>query len=291
MRSYRMNVRFFIICLCLFLAGMPAQARSPGSENDETIVFGILPFVSPFALAKRFAPLRIYLEQQIGQPVRIVSASSYPDFVDRTANGQYDIVLTAPHFVLLALDSGKYTLGASYLKPLSAHVVVARDSHVRSTLDLANELIALPPKQAIISTIGEELLANRGLVDGKAPILQYYSSHNSAYHAVVTGKAAAAIISVNVLNMALKNGAAIRVIDRSKDFPGLGILTARHLPADLQKKISDILVTMKDTPEGKLVLQQIDYPGYRYSDPESFEMLRYYLDKNQKNAAKTGIRP
>lgn len=269
---------FVYVMLGVFLC-LPAHAENSATarKQKQALTLGMLPFMSPIAMVKRFSPLIRYLEKQTGQPIRLVSASNYPKFIRRTSQGRYDIVITAPHFVVKALDSGRYEVHAAYLNPLSAQLVVHMESHIRHVGELSRKVIALPPPEAIITTIGRDMLYRHGLKGNDAPLYKNYGSHNAAYQAVIAHEASAAIISVNVLRGAIKKGAPLVPIAKSRDFPGLGILTSRSLPQDLQVKIIQTLIRMRSTPEGKAVLRKIAYPGYRHADASEFEALRKYM--------------
>jgi phosphonate transport system substrate-binding protein len=271
-------VRWLLIAAALLAAGLPAVATAaPATEPQRPLVMGILPFMSPIALIKRFAPLRDYLSQQIGRPVILQTARDFPEFVRRTQRRHYDIVLTAPHMVLLALDSGHYRLQAAYADPLAAVILVPKGSSIRSMTQLNGKVVATPPPEAIITVIGRRMLADAGLTGERAPLYRNYLSHNAAYQAVVGGEASAAVVTVNVVHNVVGPGKPLRVLARSGDYPGLGILTGIDLPANLQRRIGDALVDMRNTQAGRDTLKRIRYSGYRRAKPSEFEPLRTYL--------------
>jgi phosphonate transport system substrate-binding protein len=273
--------QWFGLLLLLWSAMSPAQVLADEAAStpreDTALVFGVLPFASPVALFRRFTPLTEYLGDQLHRVVVVETARDFPEFVRRTRDRRYDIVLTAPHFVLLALDTGRYEVRATYLKPLSARVVVRKDSRIRSVAELAGEVVATPPREAIISMVGKQYLIDAGLGGKRAPVYHAYRTHNAAYHAVLGGEAEAAIVSVNVLNRALKEGRSLRSIGHSGDFPALGILVAKDLPQALRDKIARSLIGMRATAKGRRVLSKIAYPGYRPATPSDFESLRKFL--------------
>lgn len=284
-KLHNQNKSMLVFLLLGTLLAQSGHAAEPPAtrQQPERLRLGVLPFMSPIALVKRFSPLVKYLEEKTGQPIRLLSAANYPEFIKRTEEGRYDIVITAPHFVLMALDSGKYEVHAAYLKPLSAHLVVHRESKLRETYQLAGKVIALPPPEAIITTIGREMLNQRGLGGEKVPLYKNYGSHNAAYQAVVANEASAAIISVNVLRGAIQKGAPIIPIAKSEDYPGLGILTSRRMSVEQQQKIVQTLVQMRNHPAGRSVLKQISYPGYRPATASEFETLRKYMQPARQN--------
>ena len=103
---HRITVAFvLVVCWCSCCALAKGQdAADSVTYNNEYLVFGFLPMQSPVTLFKRFAPLRDYLSIQIQREIRMESAKSFEEFSRRTAQRRYDIVFTAPHMALQALD-------------------------------------------------------------------------------------------------------------------------------------------------------------------------------------------
>lgn len=238
------------------------------------LVMGLLPFVSPITLYKRFAPLREHLSRELGREVIFATAPTFSRFKTETERGEYDIVLTAPHFVPAALDSGHYHLQATPTNSLSAHLVVRADSEARTLADLRDPLVATPPDSAIITIIGKKQFGQMGL---RASRFESYNSHNAAYQAMLRHRADAAIISVNVLNKAVEEHRPLRVIAQSSEFPGVGILTATRLPDDLEQKLQTALATLGNSDKGGQILHKIGYPGFRVAEPQFYAPFRELL--------------
>ncbi|MEJ2344151.1 MAG: phosphate/phosphite/phosphonate ABC transporter substrate-binding protein [Gammaproteobacteria bacterium] len=240
---------------------------------------GILPFMSPIALFKRFAPLRDYLSAHIGRTVIIETARDYPQFVRRSQARRYDILYTAPHFALLASDSGRYRLRATYVRPLSALILVRRNGPIHKLADLAGKIVATPPPEAIVTMFGRRMLGREGLTGARSPVYRNYLSHTAAYQAVVGGEAQAAIVAVNVVHDPHDEATPLRILAHSRNFPAVGFLTASDLPERLQQRIAQVLVTLTKTRAGRRILKQIRDPasGYRPARLRNFEPLRPFL--------------
>ena len=72
------------------------------ADEKTPLTLGVFPYVSPVQLAAFHAPLKDYLTKSLGRPVTLVTAPDFNSFVDRTRDGQYDIIFTAPHLGRLA---------------------------------------------------------------------------------------------------------------------------------------------------------------------------------------------
>lgn len=263
-------------CTALLLLLTVTTATRAHEPDGQPLTFGILPFMSPIALLKRFAPLRDYLSQEIGHPVVLETARDYPGFVQRTSERRYDIVLTAPHFALQALDTGRYSVQATYLNELSAVILVRADSNIRSVQELAGKVIATPPPEAIVTMVGRRLLGTY-LEHQTPPLYRNYLSHNAAFRAVAGGEASAAIVTVNVVQQAKAPEMGLVELTRSQGFPAMGVLVASDLTQDLQRRTAAVFTAMHDHPTGRAVLRRIGYPGYRPAAAEDFDSLRAYV--------------
>jgi len=256
-----------------------ASLWHPAARADErALILGILPFQTPVALFKRFAPLREYLSAELGRPVLLQTARDFPTFIHRTAERRYDFVITAPHFTLLALDSGRYQLRARYQKPLRAVVVVRAGSDITRPSQLAGRTVSTPPRVAVITLVGRHYLASVGLTGPRAPHYEAFMTHNASHQAVLGGEASAAIISINVYNLARNRGSPLRIVGRSPAIPSMGILAAKDLPRALRARFAHALITMSDTPGGRAVLKRMTYPGFRPATEQDFEPARPYLE-------------
>lgn len=265
----------FQTLLLLFLC-LPRLA--PATTPPQTpLILGVLPFESAIALFKRFAPLREYLSRQLKRPVLLQTARNFPEFIQRTQARRYDMVITAPHFTLLALDSGHYTLCCTYTTPLAADIVVRDDSPVHNLEQLAGKRIATPPRSAIITLIGKQYLQTHGLRGPRAPRYVTFHTHNASYQAALGKQVDAAIVSINVYHRARQQGAALRLIARTPDVPGMGILMATNLPLSVRDAFQSALVNMLNTPAGRHALKTMAYPGYKPATAKDFEAARPYL--------------
>ena len=272
------------IALLIFIFSIsPATAAdttTPHAMADEArpLVLGILPFISSIALLKRFAPLRDYLSQQTGRPILLETARDYPEFVRRTAERRYDVVITAPHFVALALDSDAYAVHATYVDRLAAVVVVPTGSDIDDPSDLVGRPVATPPEQAIVTWVGAALI-QRNIETGARPHFRAYQSHNAAYSAAAAGEVSAAVVSISLIDPVKLANDGLRELARSQSFPAMGILMATDLAPALRAQLTATLVDMTVSTPGRAVLERISYAGYRRSDASEFDSLQEYLPR------------
>ena len=270
------KVYMYILLTFLFASFNFAIAEEQTLEVNEPIKMAIFPIVSGVALFKRFAPLKDYLAQNIGYKFSLETARDFPTFVRRTADRKYDVVITAPHFSVLAADSGDYKIVARPKRDLVSLIVVKKNSTVTSLSQLAGKKIATPPAPALTTRSGKRYLKQQGLKGKNKPKYQSFKSHNAAYQAVLVNNYTAAIVSINAVNKALDKGIPLRIIGKVPALPAMATLVSTHLPKEFADKIEKALVSMEKTDEGRSTLKQIGFPGYWSARLKDYESVRPY---------------
>ncbi|MDH5446277.1 MAG: phosphate/phosphite/phosphonate ABC transporter substrate-binding protein [Gammaproteobacteria bacterium] len=275
------KILLFIFCLCL----LPVHVVH-ASPDDKPLIFGFLPSRSPVTLFRHYQPLVDYLAEKLDRKIIMETAVDYPKFLLKTDNRHYDFVLTAPHFALLAIDSGKYSAPITYTKGLMADILVKKDSPITGIEQLVGKTISTPPDSAIISMAGKYYISQLGLNRSKAPQYRVTRSHNDSVHAMLAGDADASIASFNVTRQFLRKNIPVRKIADTGMLPGMAILIARNLPHKLRVSFIQTLVSMDNEPKGKEALNKMGYSGYRRSRNNEFELARPYIRSYKESLSK-----
>lgn len=268
-----------IVCsliLCLFVSVAQADNKQVTAGNQQQgLEFGFLPFMSPRSILKRFSPLREYLATQLQRDIYIESAPSFGSFVERSQNGEYDMIYTAPHFVELGIQSGHYEFIATPARRLSVRVMVRANSDIRTVEDLVGLRVAHGPKKAFLVLIGRDYLSSNGLSGDKAPEYRTYKSHNAAYHAVAAHEADAALIGTYIVDKA--NAEGLKEIAQSQSYPGIAVMASTKLSAQTRSDIRQVMLNMDDSPLGKRILHKIRYDSFIDVPRENYTPLKKLL--------------
>ncbi len=263
------------LSLLLITALLTLTHTGVASGNEKPVlIFGLLPSESAVTKFKRYAPLRDYLSKKLNRKIHLETARNFAEFIKRTKEGRYDFLETAPHFVILAIDSKKYSVITTIVQPLSAQIVVLKNSPYSNLKSLNGLRIATPSPKAIITKIGK-ITVKKALT--KPPLFKTYKTHNAAYESVLGHQSDAAIISVNVFNKVIRQKIPLKSIGQSQEIPNMSILVSTRISSSLKKQLQSSLVNMLKTNEGIHVLKKISYPGYRVTTSTEFDPLRHYL--------------
>ena len=261
------SVGFVLLC-----AGAVRAADTP-------LEVGVFPYLSTQAILTTFQPVRVHLETALKRPVQLSTAQDFSTFVARTQHGDYDLVITAPHFARLAQREAGYVPIAQYTRRLHGIVVVAANSPVKSIMELRGQSIAMPSRLAIVSMMGLRLLATSGLRPGRDFIVQVASSHSSAVLSVKNGEAAAALTEASALQqMPAELARSVRVLATTGRVQNVVFLAhARLARAERERLKTELLRFAHDTEAGRAFLKSSGFGGLRAVTEKDLRALDSYM--------------
>ncbi len=239
------------------------SSGQPGCSNASPIIFGILPFVSVEQLVIRFSPLAHYLSENLRTPVRIETAPNFVEFARRTHEDQrYDILFTAPHFYPQAHSKAGYRLIAGVDSPgMWAVIVVPSKSQILSINDLKGKRLATVHPVGLATLLVRKHLADAGIDPDVDITMISTPSHDasllSSYHGITD---ASALMSPPYEAASARVRENMRIIARTESTPHIPISVSPRISASCASEISELLLQMGTTEEGKKVakLENVD---------------------------------
>ena len=264
----KLIVHLIGLYLLLALSGQAAHA-----SQTTPLTLGIFPYVSPVQMVKFHNPLREYIETTLGQPVTLVSAPNFKQFVKRTAQGKYDIIMTAPHLGRLAEVRDGYLPLVHTMHEVQGVYLVHKDSAIRKLTDLRGKTITLVGRAAIITQMVEQQLNELGLKVGQDVEFRITRTHNNAMYAPLRGESEASVTGILLFN---KIGTAerdkVRVIGTTPLAPGFMVMAHPRIDAAQRDKLKQALLDFKDTPSGK---EYMNITGFKYFDPVTDDEMAF----------------
>ncbi len=269
------------ICLSGCFSTQAFASSASVCEDGRPLVFGILPFVSAQQLVKRFSPLTDYLALHLKVPVRIETAPDFIEFARRTHDDKrYDILFTAPHFYPQAEQAG-YRLVAGVDSPgMRAVIVVPANSAIHNIHDLAGKRLATVHPAALATLLVRKHLLDAGIDPEKDLTLISTPSHDasllSAYHGITD---AAALMRPPFEAASARVRESMRVIAKTDSAPHIPISVSPRISKACAGKISNLLLQMGRTEEGRKVLSHNRFSGFKETSLEDYEKIRDRLVK------------
>jgi len=279
-------MRILIGCLTGFIVlalstQTPGQTSADGKTAD-LLVFGFLPIVSSERLVRRFSPLTDYLSEKLGIEIRMETAPDFKSFVQRTNEGQrYDILFTAPHLYYLANKKSGYRAIVRVDRPgMKAVIVTPVTSTIRSIQDLRGRRLATTDPLALATVLARARLAQAGIDPDNDLTLIATPSHNASLLSGYRGTTDAAVLIRPVYLRARQEiRDNTRIVAETESAPHMPIAVARGLNDGVARRLRDILVNMSSEPQGRALLQHIDWPGFVDAQPGDYDSLGLIADQ------------
>ena len=160
---------------------------------------GLLPTIATLSLLRLYDPLRQHLQERLGRPVELYTSANFRSYYDDVINQDFDILVTAPHFGVMAVDLGYIPL-VRYKPELRPIIIVPKGSPITEGGQLAGKQVLTADRLAALSVVAEHWLeADYGLIAGRGYVLREASNHSTAIRAVAMGDADAAFGSRSTL--------------------------------------------------------------------------------------------
>ena len=257
------------------------------SADDATIEIGIIPTLSTRTILTTYQPLREYLEEQIKQPVVLMTAPDYQTFIERTQRGEYRFVITAPHFARLAQAEAGYVPMVRVKRELRGILVTRADSHIKTINDLRGKIVSTPENIAVVTMLGLQLLREHGLEPGRKVTMRAYASFNSAVLAVQHGESDAAFTAQTALNqMPEETRSALRTIATTSAVPHNIFLASKQVPSKEVERMTRLLLDFsEDKPRGAPFFEKIGFLGYVRPTAAELKNLDPYVAELKRQLA------
>lgn len=249
----------------LVLASLGFSPAAAMAAGEKPLEIGVFPYLSVRAVLTTFQPVRRYLERELGRPVELYTAPDYRSFIERTRQGEYDVLITAPHFARLAQLQTGYVPLAGFTKALEPVIVVAANSPYKKLADLRGKTVVIPDPLALVSMMGLRLLREQGVETDRDFRVVSALSHNSAVLDVTRARADAAITEASVLDHMpddLRNG--VRTIATAGKAPHVMLMAHPRLGQATIRQLRSLLEQFPDhSPEGREFFAVTGYEGLK----------------------------
>ena len=236
------------LCALLFLLGL----AMPGHAQKALRVSAI-PDESPTELLRKFKPLRVYLEKEVGLPVAWTPVNDYPAVVEGLAAGKIDLAwLGGFTFVQARRRSGNalpIVQRAEDERFTSRFIVPAR-SAVSSLRDLKGKTFVFgSPSSTSGHLMPRYFLLKEGIdPDRDFSRVAFSGAHDATVAFVASGRAEGGVLNSSVWDKLLERGdpnaAAVRVIATTPPYYDYNWTVRGDLEPVLVKRLIDAFLKL-----------------------------------------------
>lgn len=275
----------------LFLTGLliglvvvrPASAADAGP-----LVFGVFPNLTARQIVETFRPMADALEKRLNRRVLLYTARDFSTFVSRTRQGEYDILLTAPHLAWLARQDAGYRPLLKYSEPVRGLLVVKPEAPFYAIEALRGRAIATAdPHAVVVLALQAELLA-KGLKRTRDYQTSDAVTHTNAAMQVINGRADAAMMGMQpfkLLPPELRH--QLRVLAETPPLSSQMYLAHPRLRDAEAQALRQALQDFATTPEGRAFMQRGGYGAFVPVEGNELQAFRPYALQAQDMLQKT----
>jgi phosphonate transport system substrate-binding protein len=257
--------------------------RPAGAANVPPLVLGVFPNTTAKQIVETYRPLADALEKSLQRRVEIYSAPNFKTFVERTRQGEYDLLLTAPHLAWLARQDAGYQPLLKYTQPVRGLLVVKPTSPYRDVAELRGHSIAIADPLAVIVLALQAELAEAGLKPGTDYQIINAGTHINAALQVVKGRADAAMVGQNAfMQFPPDLHKQLHVLLETPPLSSQTYLAHPRLRDAEVRTIRKTLLDFATTPEGQAFLKNSGLGGFSPLNSNELNAFRPYALQTQK---------
>lgn len=269
------------VLFCL-LFGLLAL-RPASAEETRTLILGVFPSMTAKQIVETYRPLANALEKSLQRRVEIYSAPSFKAFAERTREGEYDLLLTAPHLAWLARQDAGYRPLLKFTEPVRGLLVVKSSFVYRDVEVLRGRTIAYADPLALIVLALQAQLAEKDL----KPEVDYQSiaagTHINAVLQVFKGRAAAAMVGQHsFMQFPPQLRAQLHVLMETPPISSLTYLAHPSISDAEAHKIKTSLLQFAATQNGRAFLNKGHFGGFSTLGKNELNAFRPYALQAQK---------
>lgn len=253
-------------CLRLLPAVLLAPFANFGRTADASpLVIGVVPYLTARRIVELYEPLRAHLAKALRRPVLIESASDYAAYLQRTADGRYDLIATSPYFGRLAQVEQGYLPVARPLTDLEPLLIVRADDGPTTLSALRGRVVTTSDLLANLTLAARRHLAAAGMLPGVDVTVKAMGSHANSLAALERGESVAAVVSVTALRQIGGDWERrLRILARIEPTTPLLYLAHARLGEDgIERLRKHMFEFANDLPEGRRFVGALGHGGLK----------------------------
>lgn len=269
----------------IFLAMAAVLILSPplyAAQKIEALTLGVFPYLSANQMMEQLSPLCKRIEAALGKKVILVSAPDFMSYVDRTAKGEYDLVLTAPHMGRLAQKRDGWQLVVQSGQKTATVILVRNESPIHRLEDLRGKKMAVGNVRSVTYLLAEEALAQKGITLGKDVEVLETATFSNVVQSVFLGEvdagATPTLLWDKWVHVSEEQHRQLREIYRAKPAaPSFLVMANPKTDQATILRLRQSLLSFKNTPEGKDFLQKSQFESFLPIDEATMERIDPYV--------------
>jgi phosphonate transport system substrate-binding protein len=262
-------------------AAAPAVAAQPVAD---TLVVGILPFISSTALMAQYESLKTYLERQGPQKVRIVLPANFKAFYDGLMGGAFDVAVAAPHFARVAQQDQRMVALAMYEPRINAQFVAPADSTLTLPRDVRGKVVAFANPTSLVAMYGQQWLRQQNLEMGKDYEVRGARTDMGVGRLLLSGDAVAAVMSNGEFRaLPADESSRLKIVEVVARIPNFVVMGHPRLgPERLARLKAQLLALTADKEDGAAFTKASGVSSIVEADETQLRELDAYVAQTRR---------
>jgi phosphonate transport system substrate-binding protein len=276
-----------VVGLVVVIAAVGATpiASAIGAEQVEQhsspLVVGVFPRRNATLTSELFSPLTQYLSRKLKREVQLQTAKDFPAFWEGVQAGRYDVVhYNQYHYVVSAeryrVIAHNEELGSGSIR---GTIYVRRDSGIHSLQQLTGRTILFGggPSAMMSYIVPRYMLKQAGLEESDY-VTRFAASPPNAvlgvfFHQSDAGGAGDVVVDLPVVKRSVRVE-ELTALANSEPVVHLPWAVKRDMPADLARRIQQLLAGLKESEEGRAILKVARLTGLTPSEDRDYDRCR-----------------
>lgn len=281
--NWRMSKRVILGLSFLFISVLGIAAETA----VEPLVMGIFPRRNPIMTTRMFSPLVEYLSVKLNRQVILDTPKDFETFWNNIKSNKYDIAhFNQYHYVKSHKEYG-YRVIAKNIEfneaTIAGAIIVRKDAKINSVLDLKGRKIVFGggPRAMQSYIVARYLLQVNGLQSGEYEE-SFSTNPPNAIMSTYFKQSDAAGAGDKVLNLKIVESQIdvneMKYLVKGEQLAHLPWAVSNKLDAETTKKLTNILLDMDKTGEGKAILNKLHMNGFASADDKDYDKHREIID-------------
>ena len=263
----------------------PVYTEAPARAASAVIRLAVHPLHNPARLVQAYQPLIDHLNQQMpGQRFELEASRDYADFERKIEARGPELLLPNPWQTLQAQKRGYRVLAmAGDAQDFHGLLLVPTGSSVQQVSELKGRRVSYPAPTALAAAIMPQWLMHTAGLDVMKDVEHVYvGSQESSIMSAALGLTDAAATWPPpwraFQQTQPKLAANLRVLAATPPLLNNSVMARHDVPADLTKRLVQVLTDLESTPEGHTILLAMQTARFHPANDQSYASVRAFVD-------------
>ncbi len=288
--NYVLKILFAVIVICLSACTEEDKTNyrpvfsDVASDGVQEYRFGFHPMHNPQRLHEIFSPIVDYLNSHVtGGRFVFEGSRDFSTYNQKLYSRQFHFSMPNPYQTINAIDKG-YKVFAKLRDDdnFRGVIVVRKDSGIKMLSDLVGKSVSYPAPSALAATLMPQYyFQTHGINVTKELDNQYVGSQESAVMNVYLKQTAAgATWTMPWQSLAARRPELLEeleVIWQTDALISSSLVVLPDVPVDVVAQVTELLTGLKDSNEGRLILERMKSSGFEIANNQNYDAVREFV--------------